>query len=461
MSRNRTLRRPATLGQMAIGGSRNIGLSRTGVDLSLGQFTIPQIALPYASPRNLIWKSIAEEMPEYQIEHLFHPWSNEFDSPSTGFWSNRIIDATKAGDRWFHGSDSSWGDPERDAIESAGLLFEYWAGIAGLAADLAKRQIGENIPARGPSLPVLSADSYNLHPEDRRYGFIVCPDSPGISQRWPIEVYAVAQALHLELRWAEKTFKHMANLNNDGILDKVVDGRAYTMSAGGRYVFADDISDKIDVLAGLGAGIRGGYAEAIAGTDPSGFVIESMGTDINEFVSFAGELFINSSGIQEAIVTPVKDILLEMATDLGDSLDDAYAFASTFVSDVTENIPLIGLIADIVIRFVDAWIDLYPPRKTETRFTISGLPRAPGVSYTHSGIERYIQMMYRALRLQEARITALLDGSSWLQTATGPKSDAVLPEAPSRESKGSSALPLVAAGAIGIGGVVWWLSKRR
>lgn len=472
------------LGQMIRGELRPP--SPVALDLTRAEFSIPKAGRPFISPKGLIWYGLPGE--ETQISRLYFARTDSYEAGigvdsatvqnTTGMssddryvWAAYILKAMRDGKRWL--SDSGvWGGKEYRGLRGFVEILDEWIRQQEQIVALTTRQI-QNRPSGSYPDKIRSVEHWE------NYAIIPRASSPGMTVRWPIEVNVLANSLLYELKWAREAFYGLSLLiasyvdctatNRDGICTEVVanSGGSAAMEAYENAKFT------FPYLSGSpGLPVRTGPGEFRSPSlDPALGEVFDLYRDVVNYIGKASGLLADYRELQQVVVSAVKSAIDQIASGIRGGLDQIQGFADT-VQSFGNAIPIMGAfisaVAGIIgIAISNAEIDAAKRRERGMPVLYRGV-KSDGVTgepLLRTDIETYALMMYRAMKLQEVRVLALVDGTSSLTGALSPKAVGTVsrtvilrPAAP--VSPGGSTALLVGGG-VATAALVWWLIKRR
>ena len=471
------------------------------LNLTRQEFSIGRAARPFISPPNLIWYGLPGE--ETTIARLYNAPTDSFeagaphvDNNSTRLtsdmryvWADYILTAMRDGKHWLS-SSGVWGAREYAGLMGLVEILDEWISQQTKIVTLAARQIRATPSGAFPT-EIRSVDQWE--------NAGVTPDarSPGMSVRWPLEVYALAKAMLYELRWARAVFGGSAAAGNipvapvggglTGVIRSYIDCTRTTEEGVCTAVIATTASsilaDLTDMQHRTLAMLQGaaGLVDQ-AGNPPT---LEDTFPLFQEVVNYYAEisgLMDQYRELQEIIVATVKEVIDEIASTIGGTVNEIRNFVGT-ASDVGAAIPVIGLFIQVAFELLsialhNADIDAAMRRERGMPHLYRGVA-ADGetpIELTRTDVETWALMMYRAMRLQQMRIFSLVDGTSPLTNALRPKAPGTftyptisMPRGGVVSRPGAGTVKSLSAGAksaLAIGGgasaagLVWWLWKK-
>lgn len=499
-----TMNRSIDLGAFGQGFRPVVGVLRPispALNLTRQEFSIPRAARPFISPPNLIWYGLPGE--ETTIARLYNARTDSFEasaphvdsnstrltSDMTYVWADYILTAMRDGKHWLS-SSGVWGAREYAGLMGLVEIIDEWISQQTQIVTLAARQIRANPSGAFPT-EIRSVDQWE--------NAAITPDarSPGMSVRWPLEVYALAKAMLYELRWARaaiggsardgnatvspvggglagviRSYVDCTRTNADGLCTAVVATTASTLLA--------DLTDMQHRTLAMLQGAAGLVDQA--GNPPDLSHTFPLFQEVVNYIAEISGLMNQYRDLQEIVVTTVKEVIDELASTIGGTVDEIRNFVGT-ASDVGSQIPVIGLFIQVAFELVS--IALHNADVDAARRRERGMPHlyrgveADGVTpveLTRTDVETWALLMYRAMRLQQMRIFALVDGTSPLTNALRPKAAGTftypsisLPRGGVVNRPGAGTAKTLSAGAksaLAIGGgasaagLVWWLWKK-
>jgi hypothetical protein len=480
----RRIDRTIDLGAIAPIRGTNIPAAGPALDLTRQEFSIPRAARPFIMPRKLIWRGLPSE--ETTITRLFNarsnveePWdgalgcglANHTDSGLGGgdWWppARYILRGLHSSKKWLPGS-GLWGCQEWRGIMGLVEILDEWILIATDTTNLIARQIKER-PSGAFPIQIRAVGDWSRSAIVTKSGAV---ERSGMGQRWPLEPYAISKALLTELKWARKTFGYLAD-----VIKNYVDCSNPPYAVGTtpcREVvgYKDPATyEKYQATLTYMSGV-GGKADLLGNvTYPAELA------DILEYAVEMIGLFEAYQGLQELVVSTINEVVI----DLTKAISETGELIETFGDTISDAVPIIGMIIEVATWMVATKMEqdardaaALRERGLPTLYRGTTVDGRPAV-LSRSDIETWTLMMFRALKLQEVRVSALVDGTSALPGAmrTRPPGEARYPvvigthNRPLRPGAGAQkALSDGAKAALAVGsgaslaGLVWWLWKR-
>jgi len=414
------------------------------LSLARGEFSIAPAARPFVSPLELVWYGLPGE--ETAVARSFSARSDAYEDgvgksaavqndtqllrDQRWTWVQYVLHAMRDSKRWISES-GVWGGKEWRALTALTDVLDEWIAIQEQVSALAARQILTTPTGAAPER-IRSPehwDTYSVNPV--RAG----REAPGLRQRWPVEVYVVSRSLLNELRWARAALGGDPRVAPGGLCDVIkghvdaaavnADGvvTAVTATAGGAVAMGQLYEQYKRSMAYLSG--APGLADA-AGNPPTLGSAFPLFRDVVDFVGEVSGLMAAYHDLQALVVGAVRSVVTEVASTIGDALSQVETFVGT-ISDVGASIPFFGTFVQAVTGVVDvalrnAQIDAARRRERGVPTLVRGVDgEGRPLTLTRRDVETWALMMFRAMKLQEIRVAALVDGTSPLTASLRPK----------------------------------------